>query len=399
MNFDYSGKRFSGERVKGQMEAETKNEALNELEQGGIIVVSITETKPWNKDISWNRRLKNKDFVVFLRQYATLIHAGISISEATKTMGRQTGNATLQSALEDIDKQLERGEGLSVAADRHPDVFPELLVNMIHAGEASGKLDEILNEMADYYEKEHSNRRKLVSALMYPSIVGIITLLLTMFLLMFVVPQFVSMFESFGEDIPAYTQLVLSLSDWVSAYWWMLLVLVVVGVLVYKYAVQFPAVVYRMDYFKMKCPFLGRLAHKAVLVRMTQTLSTLVNSSVPILQALEITERVVGNKVMQHVLADARESLESGESMTRAMEDHWAFPPLVVQMVQIGEKTGTLDHMLQKAAKFYEEDLDQMANRIQTLIEPIMIILLTVIVGSVIVSVVLPMFSLFENIQ
>ncbi len=399
MNFEYSGKRLSGQRVKGKVEAETKRDALRELEQSGIIIVSITETKPWNKDIMLNKRLKNADFVIFLRQYATLIHAGISISEATKTMSRQTDNRMLQSALEDIDKQLDRGEALSVATERHPNVFPELLVNMIHAGEASGKLDDILNEMADYYEKEHTNRKKLVSALMYPSIVGAITLLLTVFLLVFVVPQFVSMFESFGEDIPVFTQLILSLSDWMQYYWWMLLVLVVIGVLVYKYVVQFPAVAYRVDGLKIKFPFLGKLAHKAVLVRMTQTLSTLVNSAVPILQALEITERVVGNKVMQHILADARNSLENGESITRVMDGHWAFPPLIVQMVQIGEKTGTLDHMLQKAAQFYEEDLDQMSNRIQTLVEPLMIILLTVIVGSVIVSIVLPMFSLFENIQ
>ncbi|MUV36828.1 Type II secretion system protein [Lentibacillus sp. JNUCC-1] len=399
MNFQYTGKRLSGQRVKGKIEAETEHEALTLLEKNGLVIVDIAETKPWNKDIIVNRKLKNADFVIFLRQYATLINAGISISEATKTMAKQTNNHALKLALEDIDKHLDKGESLSVAASEHPNIFPELLVNMIYAGEASGKLDEILNQMADYYEKEHTNRRKLISALMYPGIVGIITVFLTIFLLVFIVPQFVSMFQSFGEEIPAFTQLVLSLSDVVSAYWWIAVILIVPAVLIYKYVIQFPEVAYQVDLIKIRFPFLGQLAHKAVLVRMTQTMSTLVNSSVPILQAMEITERVVGNRVMQDVLRGSRESLEIGESITRPMQGHWAFPPLIVQMMQIGEKTGTLDHMLQKAADFYEEELEQLSNRIKTLIEPLMIIVLTVIVGSVIMAVVIPMFSLFENIQ
>lgn len=398
MNYQYSGKRSSGHKTKGKIEADSKKDALLRLEKDGLIVIEIDETKSWNKDLFINKRVRNKDFVIFLRQYATLIHAGISISEATKTMSRQTDNYALRQALTAIDKQLDQGQALSKAVESHPRVFPSLLVNMIRAGEASGKLDDILNQMADYYEKEYRNKQKVVSALLYPGVVGVITLLLSMFLLVFIVPQFVGMFNSFGEEIPAYTQFVLSLSDWVSAFWWVLIAVVLLSIAIYKYLLKNDAVVYRADKIKMKFPFLGVLAHKGVLVRMTQTLSTLVNSSVPILQSVEITEKVVGNRVIQDVLKQSRRSMEVGESITNPMKEHWAFPALVVQMIQIGEKTGTLDQMLSKAAAFYEEEVEQLSNRIKTLIEPLMIIVLTVIVGSIITAVVIPMFSLFENI-
>ncbi|APC48026.1 type II secretion system protein F [Virgibacillus halodenitrificans] len=399
MNFQYSGKRLSGQKVKGQIDADTRQAALVKLEQSGLIILRIEETKPWNKDIILNKRIKNKDFVIFLRQYATLIHAGISISDATKTMIMQTGNYALRTALTDMDKQLDQGQALSKAAARHPKVFPSLLVNMIHAGEASGKLDDILNQMADYYEKEYRNKQKVISALLYPAIVGIVTLVLSIFLLVFIVPQFVTMFRSFGEEIPAYTKFVLSLSEWAGLFWWLVPVLGVLGFILYKYFIQYDSFRYRIDVGKLKFPFIGVLVHKGALVRMTQTLSTLVNSAVPILEAVEITEKVVGNRVIEEVLAKARDSLEVGESITEPMKKHWAFPALIIQMIQIGEKTGTLDHMLTKAAEFYEEEVEQLSNRIKTLIEPLMIIILTVIVGGIITAVVIPMFSLFENIQ
>ncbi|MFB4166720.1 type II secretion system F family protein [Virgibacillus sp. JSM 102003] len=398
MNYQYSGKLASGHKTKGKIEADSKKDALIRLEKDSIIVIKIDETKSWNKELSINRSIKNKDFVIFLRQYATLIHAGISISEATKTMARQTDNNALRQALTAIDKQLDQGQALSKAVESHPKVFPSLLVNMIRAGEASGKLDDILNQMADYYEKEYRNKQKVVSALLYPGVVGVITLLLSMFLLVFIVPQFVGMFNSFGEEIPAYTQFILSLSDWVSAFWWVLIAVALLGIAIYKSLLKNDKFSYRADKLKIKFPFIGVLAHKGVLVRMTQTLSTLVNSSVPILQSVEITEKVVGNRVIQDVLKQSRKSMEVGESIANPMKEHWAFPALVVQMIQIGEKTGTLDHMLSKAAAFYEEEVEQLSNRIKTLIEPLMIIVLTIIVGSIITAVVIPMFSLFENI-
>ncbi|SET45033.1 type IV pilus assembly protein PilC [Oceanobacillus limi] len=400
MNFQYSGKNSSGEKVKGKIDANTKKEALLALEKNGLVILEIEETKLWNKDLTITKKVNHKDFVLFLRQYATLIHAGISISEATKTMIEQTESKPLKNALADIDQQLDQGQALSKSAERHPKIFPPLLINMIRAGEASGKLDEILNQMADYFEKQYQNRQKVVSALIYPSVVGVITLLLSIFLLVFVVPQFITMFNSFGEDIPAFTLFILHLSEIVGTYWWIILMLILVAIILYKYLHEkYDQFAYRMDIVKMKFPFLGILVHKGALVRMTQTLSTLVNSAVPILESVEITEKVVGNRVIKSTLEQSRKSLEVGQSITKPMIGHWAFPTLVTQMIQIGEKTGTLDQMLQKVSDFYEEEVDQLSNRIKTLIEPLMIIVLTVMVGSIIAAVVIPMFSLFENLQ
>ncbi|MFD2627893.1 type II secretion system F family protein [Oceanobacillus kapialis] len=399
MDFQYTGKRISGERIKGKIDADTKQLAIKELEKQGLLITRIEETKPWNKDIILNKRVKNKDFVLFLRQYATLIHAGITITDATGTMAKQTDNYALRVALEDMVKQLEQGNSLSNAAGMHSNVFPMLLVNMIHAGEVSGQLDEILNQMADYYEKEYRNKQKVVSALLYPSVVGVITLFLSVFLLVFIVPQFVTMFNSFGEEIPPYTQFILNLSDWVGMFWWVIALFFILLVLLGKSMLRYDSFRYRIDTYKLKFPFLGVLAHKGALVRMTQTLSTLVNSAVPILEAVEITERVVGNRVIKGILHESKETLSQGESITKPMKNHWVIPPLIIQMMQIGEKTGTLDQMLAKAASFYEEEVEQLSNRIKTLIEPLMIIILTVIVGGIISAVVIPMFSMFENLQ
>ncbi|RYG74912.1 type II secretion system F family protein [Lentibacillus lipolyticus] len=399
MNYQYTGKNKSGQTISGKIEAESKQEALLELENNNLIILNIEETRLWNKDIVFNNKVNNRDFVIFLRQYATLIHAGIPISDATKTMHRQTESKALQRALADMDRQLDQGEALSKSSEHHPKIFPPLLVNMIRAGEASGQLDEILNQMADYYEKVYRNRQKVISALIYPSVVGVITMLVSLFLLVFIVPQFVSMFESFGEEIPAFTQFVLNVSDLVGTYWWALMALIFLVSVMVKFLMRYESFAYRMDVMKMKFPFVGVLVHKSVLVRMTQTLSTLVNSAVPFLQAVEITEKVVENRVAENVLKQSRNALEVGESITVPMREHWAFPPLVVQMIQIGEKTGTLDQMLAKAAEFYEEEVEQLSNRLKTLIEPLMIIILTVIVGSIIAAVIIPMFSLFENIQ
>jgi type IV pilus assembly protein PilC len=390
---------MTGERVKGTLEADNKEEALKELEKKKLIVVDLREATIWNRDIILSKRVKNKEFILFLRQYSTLIHAGIPISDATKTMAKQTESTVLKNALLSIDKHLDRGDPLSKAVAKHPKIFPTLLVNMIHAGEASGNLDEILNDMADYYEKDYRNKQRIVSALLYPGIVGIITLFLSIFLLVFVVPQFVSMFDSFGEEIPPFTQVILAISEWLGTYWWVLFFMVIGIILLYQYLLKNESFAYRVDAVKMKIPVLGLLVHKGTLVRLTSTLSTLVNSAVPILQSVEITENVVDNRVMKGVMKEARKSLEQGESITVPLKEHWAFPPLIIQMMQIGEKTGTLDQMLLKAAEFYEEEVEQLSNRIKVLIEPLMIIILTFIVGSIIAAVVIPMFSLFENIQ
>lgn len=397
MDFQYVGRSITGNRTKGNIEADSKQQALKKLESRGLIVINLEETKPWNKDITYFQRVKNKDFTIFLRQYSTLIHSGINISEATKTMTHQTDSQLLKKTLVDIDKKLDQGIPLSKATEMHPKVFPSLLVHMIHAGEASGQLDEILHEMADYYEKQYQNQQKIITALLYPTVVGAITIILGLFLLMFVVPQFVNMFQSMGQELPLYTQLIIQSSEIAGKYWWILIPIIVAIMVGYFYIKRSDSLQIYLDTLKMRIPLTGKLVQQGALVRLTKTMSTLVNSAVPMIEAVDITSKIVQNRVMEEVLNDSKNALTNGDSLAKPMKNHWAFPKLVIQMIEIGEKTGSLDQMLHQAALFYEQEVDQLSTRIKTLIEPFMIVFLTVFVGGVIVAIVLPMFNMFEQ--
>lgn len=397
MIFDYKGKLVTGGKTKGKIDAEDKAEALAMLDEQGVIPLSLKETSTLNRDITLFRRVKNAEFVMFLRQYATLINAGISISEATKTMSQQVENKLLKETLEDVDRQVDRGEALSVAAERHPKVFPPLLVNMIYAGESSGRLDDILENMADYYEKQYNTKRKMISSLLYPGAVGVVAILLTIFLLTFIVPTFAGMFESLGEDIPAYTKFILALSDWLIAYWYIVIIAVVVAVLTIVYLSRFESIMTRFDKAILKIPLVGNLIHKTVLVRTTQTLGLLIDAAIPILEALDITERVVSNRTMKKSIRDIHSVLTNGGNMSTVMMQHAIFPLLLSQMVQIGERTGQLDHMLGKGTDFYAEEVDQLSERFGALVEPFLIVFLAVVVGGIVLAVIIPMFSLYES--
>ncbi|MRH42966.1 type II secretion system F family protein [Aquibacillus halophilus] len=397
--FRYKGRTSLGKAKKGKVSAETKNEAVILLKQDGVTVFDIQELNPiLYKDIHIGKAISNRDFVIFLRQFATLINAGITLVEATSILEDQTSNKLLKQALAKVQDSLEEGIALSEALAEFPKLFPELLISMIHAGEVSGNLDGILENMAGYYEKQYQLKQKIITALTYPIVVGIIAIFITIFLLAFIVPIFTDMFISFDQEIPAYTAFVVQISEIVQAFWWgIFLVVVLLGVL-YKYLQQKPGFAYTFDMAKLRIPVFGSFIQKSLLARLTQTLSSLLNSSVPILQAVEITERVIQNRVIKDVLRKSHSALEEGESMASPMKQHWVFPKLVTQMIAVGEKTGSLDAMLKKVADFYEQELDEASDKLKSLIEPIMIVFLASIVGAIVMAIVIPMFSLFENI-
>lgn len=395
VNFEYRGK-LAGTKKKGVVEAESRDGALELLKEQGVLVLSLTEVSVANKAIRFKKKLKTAEFVMFLRQFATLIDAGISISECVKTMAKQVTNLRLKEALEDIDEQVERGERLSRAASHHDKIFPELLVHMMEAGEASGRLDEILMNMASYYEKQYKNKKKLMGSLIYPSSVGVVAILMTIFLMVFVVPRFADMFVSMDAEIPAYTQFIMGLSGFMQKFWWILPILVVAGGAVFKKGMKYEAFAYKMDKMYLKMPLVGNLLHKSALVRLTHSLSLLINASIPILQALVIAEKVVPNRVIKGLIPGMREALVSGGEMSKEMSKHWVFPPLLIQMVQVGEKTGGLDRMLEKVSAFYEEEVDDLSSRFGALVEPLLIVFLAVVVGGIVMAIIIPMFSMYE---
>ncbi|QSS99115.1 type II secretion system F family protein [Pontibacillus sp. ALD_SL1] len=397
--FKYKARTPKGKMKEGRIKADSKREAVGKLKEEGMTVATINELNSiLYKDIQLGSQVKNKEFVIYLRQFATLLESGISLIQSTYILKEQTSSKALQRALTQIAEDLEGGLSFSDAAEKHHKIFPDLFVNMVRAGEAGGNLDEILDRLAGYYEKQYDTRQKVISALAYPVVVLVIAIGIVIFLLSFVVPRFADMFLSFGGDIPPITQFVMSLGEISQSMWWLF---IVIPLLVYggiQYMKQYPRFSYGLDLVKLRIPIFGPLIQKAVLARMTRTMSSLFNSSVPILQAVYITERIVGNKVVESVLKTTRKSLEKGESMAAPMQKHWIFPPLVTQMVSVGESSGSLDHMLGKVADFYESELDYATDRIKSLIEPIMIAFLALIVGGIVAAIAIPMFSIFEQI-
>ena len=395
--FLYKAKSKEGNVIKGKVEGSNKTLAIRTLSQMDLIVYEVEPVNDiLNKDISIGKPLKQKDFVVFLRQFATLIEAGILLVNAIDLLAQQTESVALKEALEGISEDVKEGKLLSESMDLYPALFPKLLVQMIKSGEVGGNLQEVLDRMATYYEKQYNLKQKISSALTYPIVVSIFAIVITIFLLVGIVPIFGDMYASMGEELPFITQMVLGLSAAIQKFWWIFAFIIMGLFYVFRQMRKKDSGVYFLDNLSLKLPVVGSFIQKAVLARMTQTLSSLLNSSVPILQAIDVTSDVVGNKVVEDVLQDARKSLERGESLAKPMEESWVFPPLIIQMIHVGEESGALDEMLLKVANIYEQEVNEASDKLQSLIEPILIIFLAVIVGFIVLSIVVPMFGLYD---
>lgn len=396
--FLYKAKSKEGNVIKGKVEGSNKTHAIRTLSQMDLIVYEVEPVNDLlNKDISIGKPLKQKDFVVFLRQFATLIEAGILLVNAIDLLAEQTESVALKEALVGISEDVKEGKSLSESMDLYPALFPKLLVQMIKSGEVSGNLQEVLDRMATYYEKQYNLKQKISTALTYPIVVSTFAIVITIFLLVGIVPIFGDMYASMGEELPFITQMVLGLSAAIQKFWWIFAFMILGLFYVFQQMRKKDSGVYFFDYLSLKLPVVGSFIQKAVLARMTQTLSSLLNSSVPILQAIDVTSDVVGNKVVEDVLQDARKSLERGESLAKPMEESWVFPPLIIQMIHVGEESGALDEMLLKVANIYEQEVNEASDKLQSLIEPILIIFLAVIVGFIVLSIVVPMFGLFNS--
>jgi type IV pilus assembly protein PilC len=397
--FNYSGRDRKG-KSKGIITAPSKREAMQKLRASGVKVIEITEVPETllTKDISIGNPVKLQHMVIYLRQFATLLKAGVSIVDSTKILSEQTESKALKRALIEVEEDLRDGKPLSDSTSKHKKIFSSMFVNMIRAGEAGGNMDETLERLAIHFEKQNNTISKIKSALAYPIAVGIIAVAVVIFLLVFVVPTFVDMFADFGGELPAITQFVMNASEFMQKYWWFIILTVFGFIALIIYIHSNKRTKYFLDYFLLRIPIFGKMLQKSVLAQMTRTLSSLFTSSVPILQAMTIVENVVGNEVISRVIKDSRDSLERGESLTTPMKKHWAFPPLVTQMIAIGEETGSLDAMLGKVADFYEQEVENSTNSIKSLIEPIMIVILAGLVGTIVLSIMMPMFEIFNQV-
>lgn len=398
--YKYTGRDKRGKRL-GTLNAASKREAMFKLKETSIRVIEINEVpETWmTKEITIGNPVKLQHFVIYLRQFATLLKAGVTMVDATLILAEQTDSKALRRALVNIEQDLREGNPLSEAVGKFPKIFTPMFVNMVKAGEAGGNMDETLERLADHFEKQHFTRQKIVSALTYPLVVGFIAIAVVIFLLVAVVPTFVKMFADMGAKLPAITRFVLAASSMMESYWWLVVFLFSMLALLFVFLRSKPRSKYYLDYLALRIPIFGKMLQKAAIARFMRTLSSLFSSSVPILQAMSIVERIVGNEVMAKVIRESRDSLEKGRSMTEPMKKHWAFPPLVTQMIVIGEETGSLDSMLGKVADFYEKEVEASTDRLKSLIEPLMIVLLAGLVGIIVTAIIVPMFDMFNQFQ
>jgi type IV pilus assembly protein PilC len=398
--FKYSGRDKRGKK-EGTVTAASRREAMAKLKEEGIRVIEMTEVPEtlMTMELTIGNPVKLQHFVIYLRQFATLIKAGVTVVEATGILAVQTESKALKKALQAVEQDLREGNPYSDSVAKHKKIFNSMFINMVKAGEVAGNMDETLEKLADDFEKQHDTIAKVKSALTYPAVIGILAIGAVIFLLVGVVPTFVTMFEDMGAELPGITKFVLNASGFMQSFWWMILLIVLGFVFAIVYMKKNKKTKYYLDYFLLRMPIFGNMLQKAALARMMRTLSSLFSSSVPILQAMSIVEKVVENEVIARVIRESRNSLEKGRSMTEPMMNHWAFPPLVTQMISIGESTGALDSMLSKIAEFYEKEVEQGTDRLKSLIEPIMIVFLAGVVGVIVLSIMMPMFSMFDQMS
>ncbi|OLS41526.1 type II secretion system F family protein [Bacillus sp. MRMR6] len=398
--FKFDGRDRRGKR-QGTVNAASRREAMLKLKEEGIRVIEMKEIPEtlMTKDLTFGNPVKLQHFVIYLRQFATLLKAGVTLVEATSVLAAQTESKALKKALLDVEQELREGNPFSDAVSKYKKIFNSMFINMVKAGEVSGNLDETLEKLADDFEKQHDTRAKVVSALTYPAVIGILAIGAVIFLLVGVVPTFVTMFSDMGAELPGITKFVLAASEFMQKFWWIVFLVILAFVFSIMYMKKNKKTKYYLDYFMLRMPIFGNMMQKAALARMMRTLASLFSSSVPILQAMSIVEKVVENEVIAKVIRESRDSLEKGRSMTEPMSDHWVFPPLVTQMILIGEGTGALDTMMSKIADFYEKEVDQVTDRLKSLIEPIMIVFLAGIVGVIVLSIMMPMFSMFDQMS
>ncbi|GFR38360.1 phytochrome sensor protein [Insulibacter thermoxylanivorax] len=396
--FVYEAVNESGKKVKGQIQSPNKHAAVTELTGRGLILRSIQERPETllTKEFFIGRPVKLEDFVIFCRQFATLIRSGIQIDQALGILEDQTTSKYLKRALGEVYHQVRSGRSLSSSMAQHPKIFPEMFVHMIESAEASGSMEEVLLRMADHYEKEHKTVEKIKSAMTYPIIVLVVAIAVLIFLLTNIVPKFTAMFADLGAELPLITKFIMALSDFVQASW-LLIFIVAIGLVVgLRFALRDEQIRYHWDGLKFKIPVFGSVIQKAAIARMARTMASLFASAVPVMQTLAISKKVVGNKVLAEVLDNASNSLAQGKQLSEPFRESKMFPKMVIQMLTIGEETGQVDNMLVKIAEFYEDEVEQNVDRLKAMLEPVMMLFLAGLVGIIVAAIMTPMFSLYD---
>ncbi|MBD7916833.1 type II secretion system F family protein [Cellulomonas sp. Sa3CUA2] len=402
--FEYAVRDRSGKIVKGRIEAPNQGAVANKLKTLGLAPMSINEvgTTGLQKELSipgMSDKISLKDLAIMARQLSTMINAGLSLLRALTILAEQTESKPLAKRLSQVRGDVEVGGAFSTSLAKHADVFPPLMINMVKAGEVGGFLDQVLVSVAENFEAEVKLRGKVKSAMTYPVVVFIIAILAVVGMLLFIVPVFAGMFASLGGELPMPTQILVKLSEVLKWTGVPTLVAVILFSIWWSKHKNDKPVRELVDPWKLKVPVFGNLFKKIAVSRFTRNFGTMIHAGVPILQALDIVGETSGNLVIEKAARSVQESVRAGHSLTEPLSQHAVFPPMVVQMMAVGEDTGALDDMLEKIAQFYDQEVEATTEQLTSLIEPLMIVVLGTIIGGMIIALYMPIFSVFNLIN
>jgi type IV pilus assembly protein PilC len=401
--YQYMARAADGRVISGTAEAGDQSAVVRMLRQKGLIPTQIRVGAP-SRTAKKAKRLKGgkvkvDDLVVLAQQMAVMIRAGLPLIEVLDILAEQTERRLMAEVLRKVERDVEGGLSLTEAIQKHPNIFSIFFISMVRAGEASGMLDTILDQVATYLERIASLQRKIKSAVMYPTVVSIVAAVITVFLLIKVVPVFETIFADLGGLLPLPTRITLGLSRFLQHQWYFILLGIIALWIFAWQSGKTKTGRYKIDQIKLQLPVFGPLFLKSSIAKFTRTLSTLIRSGVNILYALEIVGKTVGNSVIEEAIMRTRISIQSGESITRPLVEAGVFPPMVTRMIDVGERTGALESMLTKIADFYEDQVNTMVNGLTSLIEPLLIVFLGVVVGFIVISMFMPMFKMIEVIS
>ena len=398
--YKYKAVSENGEVFEGYHEGDSKADVLDMLKRNNYYPMQVEEDIETSiRTTLFARRITKKDMAVFCRQFYTMLNAGIGVINCLQILETQTENRTFKDTISSVYEDVQKGMTLSESMNRYDKVFPALLTNMVEVGETSGTLDIIMERMAVHYEKENKIENKVKSAFIYPAVLGAVSIAVVIFLLIVVMPSFIGMFGSSDAVLPMPTMILLAMSNWLKDYWYLLIGIIFGIIIAIKIFGTTPNGRMLYDSIKLRIPIFDRMNINIITSRFTRTMSTLLSSGISLLRAMDVVSKILGNEVVSKRLDTAKEDIRKGIPMSRAIEVMDIFPPMVSSMISIGEESGAIDDILNKTADFYDEEVDTSIQRMTTLLEPMLIVVMAIMIGFIVISIAIPMFDMVSTAQ
>lgn len=390
-----------GKKIKIKKEAESRMELMEYLRQNNYMVIEVKQSGgAVNKESSlMSKKVGPKDLSVFCKQLHAMLKAGVTLVMSLDILSQQTENKKLTKVIRIVGEDLQKGNTFSEALSNHKDIFPVIFISMVEAGELSGNIDVIMERLSKHFEKEFKINNKVKSAMTYPIILAVVAVAVVVFLLTSIMPTFVDMYTSSGVELPGLTKSMIGMSEGIKNYWYIILLIAIGIVFLIKQTMKISEVKFRWDYIKLKIPVVKGLTLKVATARFTRTLATLMGSGVPLLQAMETVSGVTGNTFIASKVLEVREDVRKGASLSQPLKRQAVFPPMVHNMIKIGEDSGSIEEILDKTADFYDEEVDTAVTRLTTLLEPLMIVFMAIIIGFIVIAMVVPMFDMVKTVQ